>query len=182
MKTTSKKPLIKAKTAAERKKVLQEIAAAYLNPKQAGSLAGASTLRRNLQTPTSREEVQEALETLDPYTVHRARRQTFQRNPIVVTNLKQQFQSDLMDITKYARTNQGCRFILLTIDVFSKKISCQLLRRKTGVNVQKAMEKMFAELGVPAKLQVDKGKRYTVRKSCKCLAGMLQEKSFTIKM
>jgi len=49
---------------------------------------------------------------------------------------------------------------MLTGDVFSKRISCQLLKQKSGSEVLAALQSTFLELGEPCKIQVDKGKEF----------------------
>jgi hypothetical protein len=138
-------------------KMLQKIVESYLDPNQVGTLGGLSTFLKSQRQQKNRKKVEKALQSVDAYSIHKARRRTFPRNPVIVTNLRQQFQTDLMDIQKYSRMNGGAHYIMLTVDLFSKMISCQLLKKKTGENVQKAFVQVFQELGVPEKLQVDKG-------------------------
>ena len=42
------------------------------------------------------------------------------RNPFFVHSKRQQIQIDLADVSKYSQWNQGTRFLLAGIDVFSR--------------------------------------------------------------
>ena len=130
----------------------------YLNPRHPGSFGGIERLRR--ATGSDKDEVLKALQTTDVYTISKENRQKFQRNPIVVTNLQQQYQMDLADVSKYQAQKDGTNHLLVAIDCFSRKISVQPVKFKGAVHIEPAMLTVFKELGIPDKVQVDKGKEF----------------------
>jgi Integrase core domain len=131
----------------------------YLNPKSTGSLGGVERLHR-LAPGQDRKAVQAALEANDAYTVNKESRRKFRRNKISVINLREQFQVDLADTQKYRHENDGVRYLLVAVDCFSKKASVQPLKDKTGTSLRTALAAVFKELGVPDKLQSDKGTEF----------------------
>ena len=142
----------------------------YLDPQHPGSLGGVERLKRQNDGDEDHDQVQRALQHVDTYTIGKQRRFKFKRNRIIVTNLQQQYQMDLADLSKYAQQNDGVRFLLVAIDCFSRRASVQPLLTKGAVHVKPAIEQVFEELGIPDKLQVDKGTEFynaTVKKYLK---------------
>ena len=67
---------------------------------------------------------------------------------------------DLADMIKYANENNGVRYLLVAIDCFIKRASVQPLLTKGAIHVEPAVGRVFHELGVPEKVQVDKGSEF----------------------
>ena len=132
--------------------------AAYVQPSKIGSLGGLKRYRDARQTNQLKRTAQSDLETIDAYTIHKERRRKFERNPVVVLDSRHQFQADLMDVSKILELNKHQKFVLVVIDSFSKRASCVPILDKTEARVRSGFEKVFKELGEPAKLQVDQGK------------------------
>ena len=130
----------------------------YLDPKNPGSLGGVDRFRKAAGVTKAKAEA--FLQELDEYSVNKERRKTFRRNRIVVTNLQQQYQMDLADLSKYSKQNKGVCFLLVAVDCFSKKASIQPLKNKTGPEVLKGIKHVFNEHGEPEKIQTDKGKEF----------------------
>ena len=72
--------------------------------------------------------------------------------------------SDLVNVSSLSSENYSCRYLLTTIDVFSKFAFVIPLKTKTG-EVSKAFETIFKRIGrVPLKLQTDKGGEFRNKK------------------
>jgi hypothetical protein len=56
-----------------------------------------------------------------------------------------QWDVDLMDMTKFSKYNCGYNFILVAIDIFSKYVWLRPLKDKRGESVMKALKNIFAE-------------------------------------
>ena len=65
-------------------------------------------------------QVKSSLLSKDTYTLHKPVRYNFPRNRVIVTEIDDQWQADLVDISSLARFNKGYKFLLTCIDVFSK--------------------------------------------------------------
>jgi hypothetical protein len=83
----------------------------------------------------------------------------FVRRDTVVAGPRQQYQADLIDIQGHKRLNEGCKYILTVIDVFSKRAWAEPLKIKTGVKVAKALDRVLLD-APPKTLQTDKGKEF----------------------
>jgi Integrase core domain len=93
--------------------------------------------------------------------LHRPARRRFTRRTTIAKGIGDLYQSDLVEVIPDARLNGGNRYILTTIDVFTKKASAVPVRRKTGANVKTALQAAFREIGrVPRNLQTDHGREF----------------------
>lgn len=132
---------------------------AYYNPRAAGSYRGKYVFSRG----RDRRAVADFLLSQDPYTLHFPLRRRFKRERVVVSGINDQFQADLLDVGNVHRENDGNKYILAVICVFSKYAWLLPLRDKTASSVIDAFQRVFAER-LPLKLQTDAGTEFTNRK------------------
>ena len=67
------------------------------------------------------QDVERWLSEQDTYTPHKPVRRRFKRRWVVVGGPNQQWQADLVDVSRLKKTNVGTAFLLTVIDVFSKR-------------------------------------------------------------
>ena len=72
---------------------------------------------------------------------------------------KRILQADLADLSALARQNDGNRYLLTCIDVFSKRAWAIPLKTKSGDCVKLAFEKIFED-EIPNMIQTDKGTEF----------------------
>ncbi len=89
----------------------------YYDPKRVGSYGGVTALRRAVPD----QDVGRWLSEQDTYTLHKPVRRRFKRRCVVVGGPNQQWQADLVDVSRLKRDNNGTTFLLTVIDVFSKR-------------------------------------------------------------
>jgi len=70
------------------------------------------------------------------------------------------FQADLVDFTQISSTNDGVRYLLTCIDVFSKKGWAVAIHQKTASAVAKAFESILSRAPTPRMLQTNKGTEF----------------------
>jgi hypothetical protein len=85
------------------------------------------------------------LETQDAYTMNRPVRKKFPRKPYTVKNLMDVWECDLLVVPELARYNDSYRYILSTIDVFSKYLHLVTLKSKTGKAVAEAFRSILED-------------------------------------
>jgi len=143
----------------------------YVNPQINFSFSGASETARALKLKGhSRAEVEKALQTLPAYTLHRSARKHYPRRRVFIPTWKHQFCADLIDISKFAKENNGNTFLLTCVDGFSKVADVVPLKKKTMELVSKALASIFKKRGPCKYLQVDSGSEFynsMVNKLCK---------------
>jgi hypothetical protein len=130
----------------------------YHDPNVVGSLGGVANLARAL-ADKKRKKTREWLSGQDAYTLHRQARKTFPRRPTIVSGPGVQLQADLMDVSSHAERNDGVKFLLTVVDVFSRLAWAVPLRDKSGREVSDALRQTFAGSGYK-KLQTDKGTEF----------------------
>ena len=92
--------------------------------------------------------------------LHRPARKNYTRRRVVMRGLDETWQADLVDMSAYARYNNGYKYLLTIIDIFSKYAWVIPTRTKSGKDVTDAMISVFKKGRVPRKLHVDRGKEF----------------------
>lgn len=139
--------------------VLRDI---YYNPNHPAAFSTSTKLYRaaRLQQPNLRlEDVKQWLASQLTYTLHKPVRRKFKRNPIVVDRVDEQWQGDLVDVKEFARQNDGHKYILTAIDLFSRYAFAIPIKDKQGNTVLAGIKKILKDRQ-PAKFQTDQGKEF----------------------
>ena len=77
--------------------------------------------------------------------LHKPKRKNYPRRKIIVNHIDEIFAADLVEMQKFAKMNKGYRYLLTCIDIFSKFAWVIPLKDKKGINVKKALEKVFKQ-------------------------------------
>ena len=88
-----------------------------------GSYGGVDALYRLMRKKghnVTRKDVKYWLAELVAYNLHKPARQRFMRHKIYVKGIDYLWQADLVDVSHLADYNDGYRYLLTVIDVFSK--------------------------------------------------------------
>ena len=104
-------------------------------------------------------DVQNWLKRQNVYTLHRDARKHFTRNRYYVSHIKEQYEADIVDMHEFSRENDGYKFLLVVIDVFSKKGFVVPLKNKSAIEVIRGF-KIILRDGKPMKLRTDRGKEF----------------------
>jgi len=91
--------------------------------------------------------------------MHRPARRRFPRNRVYVKGINHQFQIDLADMQSIAKSNDGFRYLLTCIDVFSKYAWAIPVKDKTGDETVRAFKIILNER-VPKRVQSDQGREF----------------------
>lgn len=138
----------------------------YYDPKRVGSFGSASKLYKEVKSDGRDDiklsDIKTWLRSQDPYTLHRAVKRTFKRNRVIVEGINRQFDADLADMSSMAKQNNGIKFLLIIIDVFSRYLHVVPLKSKTGKDVLNGFEQVFKSVK-PHCLRTDKGSEFTNR-------------------
>lgn len=92
--------------------------------------------------------------------LHRPARRNWHRRQVEIRGLDETWQADLVDMTSSASENNGYKYLLTVIDIFSKFAWATALKNKTGKEVTQAMKSIFQLGRKPQKLHVDEGKEF----------------------
>lgn len=111
----------------------------------------------------SKKKVKEWLKAQPTYTLHRQVRKRYPTRKYVVHDIDEQWQADLADVSLLAQQNNGYRFLLCVIDIFSRYAWVRPLRTKAGKEVAAAFKDIFDEGRIPKRVQTDQGKEFENR-------------------
>lgn len=92
--------------------------------------------------------------------LHRPARRNYTRRHVEMRGIDDTWQADLVDLQAYADVNDGFKYMLTIIDVFSKYAWAVPLKTKSAKDVINAMEGVLKNGRTPEKLQVDQGTEF----------------------
>lgn len=93
--------------------------------------------------------------------LHRQARRNFPRRSTIMRGIDDTLQADLVEMIPYSKENNGMKYILTVINIFSKMGYARPVKNKSGPEVTKAMESILNSLGHPIRnLHVDDGKEF----------------------
>ena len=83
------------------------------------------------------------------HSLHKPRRKKFKRRRIIVYYPQQIMEMDLIDMRHLGGNNRNYKYILLAIDLFSKKIWLRKMKTKSGPETADAIKSIFADMQWP---------------------------------
>lgn len=140
--------------------ILQRIYYDQSNPHGYGSINGLYTTAKKLDNGITKKYVRNWLRSQDVYTLHAPLKRRFLRRKTIVPGLYHQLQTDLVDMSSLSKQNNGFKYLLTAIDVFSRKAFVLPLKRKTGKEVKTALAEIFKNYPPVKYLQSDLGTEF----------------------
>ena len=129
----------------------------YYDSRKPGSFGGIRPLAR--ESGVNENDVRNWMTAQDTYTLHKPYTRKFRRRKTVSMGVDDLWQADLVDLTSISRQNDGHKFILTVIDVFSKFAWVRPLTNKSANTVTEAFRSVIS-LRKPNFLQTDKGTEF----------------------
>jgi hypothetical protein len=81
-------------------------------------------------------------------------------HPITTSAPQVEFNMDLLDMSKYSKANGGHNWILLVLDVFSRKAFAESIKSKSPISVLPALQNAIDALGKPLAIISDNGTEF----------------------
>ena len=151
-----------------KKKTNEYLTQIYYNPKRTRGFGGLERLYRNVKKDgkydISRDYLKKWLMKQDTYTLHKPARRHFKRNRVIIGGIDELWQMDLADMQTMAKDNDGYRYLLICIDVFSKFLWVIPLKNKTGPTLVEAFKEIMESGRKPQKIQTDQGTEFNTLK------------------
>ena len=139
----------------------------YYNPSKPGSYYGINKLYNvvknmaNKPNYLDRNGVKEWLAKQVTHAIHSIPSHKFHTEHIITQYLNEQWDSDLIDIQSLSRYNDNVRYLLLCVDLFSRKIMMRPLKTKKTQEVTDQMEDIMDKEKVwPTVMRTDAGGEY----------------------
>ncbi|XP_056003675.1 uncharacterized protein LOC130049741 [Ostrea edulis] len=134
----------------------------YYDPKTGyGGVLALYRRVRQLGHKITLSQIREWVKAQDTYTLHKPIRRKFKRRQTRVTDMDEQWQLDLADVSSLKQDNNGYTFLLCAIDVLSKYAWVVPLKQKTGKEMIRGLRRIFREGRRPVRIQSDQGKEFT---------------------
>jgi len=106
-------------------------------------------------------DVEKWLCSQSTYTLHKSARVNFKTRRVIVYKIDEQWQMDLVDLSKLSRYNSSYKYILVCIDIFSKYAWIVPLKSKSASELKEAIQTIFdKDQRQPEVLQTDKGTEF----------------------
>ena len=109
-------------------------------PDSLGSFVGVKR-----QTKLSKAKISDFLSQQEAYTLHRNIKRKFLRRKTFSKGINDLWQADLVDLSSLARDNDGYRYLLTCIDVFSKIARAVPVRNKNAKSITDAFATLIVE-------------------------------------
>ena len=140
----------------------------YYNPKRPGSYGGITSLWNAVKADGNPlqmkyNDVRKWLQDEEVYNLHKPYNDDFKRESIIVGQMDEQWDSDLMVLDKLAKYNKGFKYLVVFIDLFSRKLWVEPLKKKTPEEMVQAMKKVFKKGRKPKTIRSDSGGEYMGR-------------------
>ena len=136
----------------------------FYDPSHPAAFGGIDRLARASNKPKA--VVKKYLNTQKSYRKYRVPIRKQKRARIVVSSYGVQYMTDLFDLSKFSKFNSNYKWICLVVDSFSRFVKCEPLKRKTGEETARGLDKIFSELknenkmGVHAQIFSDLGQEF----------------------
>ncbi len=172
---STERPFVKDTNSKMEQDLYDKLHQLYYRPDFAGSLGGIQRLLREArkEIPTlTQKQVEAFLTTQESYTLYKLPRRKFRRSrisPLICCLL------DLADLGDLAPENDGYRYLLGIIDVFSKRVWLCPLVSKSGPTVLKALKLLLDTIPTPDSFETDKGGEFMAASVIK----LMQDKGIT---
>ena len=117
----------------------------------------------------SKKKVEKFLQTKTSYTKFGPPIRPFRRLQAFSKYINEIWCMDLAFVDKLASQNNGVKYLLAAVDIFSRFVRVQTMKTKCAKDTLQAFRKMISRKNTPEKLWVDKGTEYggTFKKFCK---------------
>ena len=108
----------------------------------------------------SEKKVKIFLQSKNAYTKFRQATRKFNRLPAYAKHVNEIWCLDLAFMDKLARFNNGVKYLLVGIDIFSRFVRVQPMKSKNASDTVTAFQKMITTKNCPSKLWTDKGTEF----------------------
>jgi hypothetical protein len=145
----------------QQEELLSKIYNDETNPAGFASAQSLWTEAKKEDPSITEEHVKHFLQGHRTYTLMRPRRVHYPRSKTIAAGLFTDCQIDLADLKSLSRTNKGFKYLLLAIDVLSKRIFVVPMRTKTAKDTVEAFESLINQMPqAPSRIYTDLGSEF----------------------
>ena len=137
----------------------------YYDVESSAAYSGLSQLMHALKNnglKVSRDYVKKWLEGQQIYTMYKPHlNKKMKSRQIVVNSINDMWDIDLADLSTYSASNDDIKYLMVAIDILSRKIHVYPLKNKQASTIINALQILFNKFGTPRKLRSDRGTEFT---------------------
>ena len=137
----------------------------YFNLENPAAFGGPKALYKTLQNTDisykySFGYIKRWLQKQDFYSLHRPVRRRFKTAKVIVGGINDQWDIDLADVQNLSKYNDGVRYLLFIIDIFSRFLRVIPLKNKTARQIVSALKTVFSNDIKVNKIRTDLGSEF----------------------
>ena len=137
----------------------------YFDPAHPASFEGPKRLynivKKEGKFNISHSQIKRWIQKKESYSRNKRVKRNFQRGKVIVAGIDDQFDIDLASLVSYADDNDGYKYLLVVIDIFSRYGWVQPLKDKTSAEIIKGFNKILSEGRKPRRVRSDAAKDFT---------------------
>ena len=142
-------------------KTIKALKNIYFKTNHPAGFGGETKLTKAVKKSINKHKVSEWLQSTDTYTLHKPAKKKFPRRSYIVGGINSLWQLDLSDLSKLSQYNDSYKWLLVAIDVFSKKAYVKAIKNKSGSVVAKALDELLNNTKPRVeKVMTDKGTEF----------------------
>ncbi|XP_062571179.1 uncharacterized protein LOC134233212 [Saccostrea cucullata] len=137
----------------------------WYDPRHPGSFAGPSKLlqvvRKEGKYKIGLRKIKNFLQNQDAYSLQKkVKRKGFKRRRVIVQGIDYQWEADLADVQNISEYNDGVKFLLVVVDVFSRFLWVRTLHDKKAKSIIEAFKDILSGSRQPKAIRTDKGSEF----------------------
>ena len=131
-----------------------------------GSKRALLTAYRKKNPKTTKNDIEQYLKSVNSYTLHKNQKKKFKRRKYLVKSPGYILSADIAFIDHYTKSNDGVKYLLILIDLFSRYLTIYPLKNIQKNSVMNALKCFISKDSIYAykKLFTDEGKEFTNKK------------------
>lgn len=137
-----------------------KIGKTYVTPGKSVAFSSPGRVKKYFGKKYKLTDIKRILSSIEAYSVNKQFKRPRIRNPYFVFKKREQMQFDLIDVRELVNENNGVKFLLCGIDIFTRVARVVPLNDKSADSVLLAMKRIIEELGKPEIIGVDRGKEF----------------------
>ena len=137
----------------------------YFDPSIPGSFEGVNKLYEQVKKEgkfkLSKTKIKKWLQNQLSFSLNKRVNRNFKRGKVIVAGIDDQFDADLASMVDYEKSNDGYKYLLVVIDIFSRYGWIQPLKNKSANTIVSAFGKILEEGRIPRRLRTDAATDFT---------------------
>ena len=120
-----------------------------------------NAVKRENKYRISHKQIRNWLQNQDPYSLNKAVKRNFRCGRVIVAGINDQWDADFASFASDSDKNDGYKYLLVVIDIFSSYAWIEPIKDKTAKEVVRGFNKIISKGRKPRRLHSDAGKEFT---------------------